>query len=193
MRLTGRPPETVEVGGRPYPINTDFRAGIEFEQAIVSGNADAARLLTLYYPAGIPADIDGAVGAMLWFYACGEEPRHAGEDGRRPPQKANREYDFDQDADALYASFQATYGIDLTTAGIHWWVFRSLMFGLPPGTPFMQRVYYRTADTAGMSKEQKRHVLEMRKRYELNRPYAGEAVTLEERTRRFAEVQNAEG
>lgn len=183
MILTDRPPETVKVGGRSYTINTDFRAGIELEQEIVHGGVDAAHLLSLYYPVGIPADVSAAIDTMLWFYRCGDTDTAAAEDRYyRPARK--RGYDFDQDADALYASFQAAYGIDLTKADLHWWAFRGLMAGLPVDTPFMQRIYYRTVDTKGMSKEQRRHVLEMRKRYAIkSRP--GEVLTLEEHDRRM--------
>ena len=46
---------------------------------------------------------------------------------------------------------------------VHWWQFRKLMFGLPSETPFAQRLHYRTADTSGMSKEQKKHYSKMKK------------------------------
>ena len=58
------------------------------------------------------------------------------------------------------------------------------MAGLPVDTPFMQRIYYRTVDTKGMSKEQRRHVLEMRKRYAI-KSLPGEVLTLEEHDRRM--------
>ena len=129
-------PDTVEVGGCVYRINADFRVGVALETEMHSADPDAAGLLTLFYPEGIPEDVQAAADKLLWFYACPE----GAQDDDDPPavQRSARLYDFVQDADALTASFQQAYGIDLERDRLHWWKFRRLMFGLPPETPFMQ-------------------------------------------------------
>lgn len=181
MTLTERPPEAVTVGGVSYPINSDFRACVAFEQAAVRGETNAGPLLRLFFPREFPPDGESAVDALLWFYRCGTDAPEC----RGSNKTSARGYDFEQDADALQASFLAAYGIDLSTASLHWWTFRALMLGLPEDTQFMRRVYFRTAETAGMSKEQRKHVLKMRKRYELRSTAAH--ITLEERNRRMQE------
>ena len=129
---------------------------------------------------------------MLEFYQCGKETEMEGNGG----SVKGRVYDFDQDAEALYTSFLQAYRIDLATDGVHWWAFRQLMFGLPADTPFAQRLHYRTADTAGMGKEQKKHYSRMKRLLALREP-ARAHETLAQRDarmlayveRRFAEVE----
>lgn len=169
-----RPPETVTVGGRAFPINTNFRAGVKLETAVLSGEIDPAALLRLYFPAGIPDDVEGAVDALLWFYRCGASDTPEG-NGRQTV----RAYDFTQDGDAIHAAFRAVYGIDLEAARLHWWTFRRLLRGLPEDCEFMRRVYVRTADLSQMGKEQRKAVQKLRNKYAL-RP-AGKRQTLEER------------
>lgn len=158
-------PETVCIDGQEVPIQTDFRAGVQLEQAWVSGNIEIEALLRMFYPQGIPQNGDAAVQAMLDFWS-GWKPKEETESSSG--QGGKRAYDFVQDADALTASFLQAYGIDLTTAPLHWWTFRRLLFGLPAECPFMQRVYYRTGDTSGMSREQKKHFEKMRVQYALH-------------------------
>lgn len=171
-----RPPETVEIGGRIYPINTDFRAGIALETAVLRGEIDAAELLKLYYPSGVPADVEGAADAMLRFYRCGAEDDQ--EDRARRPSTV-RAYDFEQDADSIYAAFRAAYGIDLENAQLHWWTFRRLLRGLPDDCEFMRRVMVRTADLSTLGKEQRKAIQKLRNKYAL-RP-CGRRQTLAER------------
>lgn len=187
--LTDRLPETVEAGGIAYPIHWDYRVGIRFEQAILAGQSDPLALLHLYYPA-VPQNLTEAVDGMLWFYRCGEtdQPEASGTFSKRT-------YDFDRDAEAIYTSFLQAYNIDLTRIEMHWWKFRRLLAGLPAESAFMQRVFYRTADTRGMGREQRRHIEKMRALYALD---ARQAQSLTERNaqmkeyiaRRFAEAKN---
>ncbi|WP_050698976.1 Gp15 family bacteriophage protein [Anaeromassilibacillus senegalensis] len=181
-----RPPETVEVDGQSYPINTDFRVGVEFELALLSGDTDVMRLMQLWYSC-IPSDINAAVDAALQFYRLGQPPpdETAGEaSGLRRQERA---YDFEQDADVLLSSFWQAYGIDLATIQLHWWTFRRLMFGLPEDSGFMRRVHYRTADLSELPKSQKKHYERMRKLYELRRGSAEDRLTLAERDSRMKE------
>jgi len=161
--LTDRLPACVEADGARWPIDPDFRLMVELESAVTSPNGlepgMLEGLLGRFYPQDIPPDPEAAVDGMLWFYRCGkkEEGGNSGHSGK------SRAYDFDQDAEALYASFLQAFKIDLTTDNVHWWQFRRLMFGLPPETPFAQRLHYRTADTSSMGKEQKKHYAKMKR------------------------------
>lgn len=191
--LTDRLPETVAIGGADWPINWDYRVGIQFEQAVLAGCRDPMALLRLYYPK-VPQDLNAAVERMLWFYRCGDGEAEAPGEGK----PAKRTYDFDRDAEAVYTSFLQAYGIDLTRAELHWWKFRRLLAGLPVESAFMQRIYYRTADTRGMGREQRRQVEKMRALYALDG--RGPDQSLEARdawmkeyvARRFAEAARKE-
>lgn len=160
-------PESVEVGGMAVRVNPDFRVGVAIEQESTALEPDIIGLLTMFYPDGVPAQIDEAAEKMIQFYSHqdGETEKKEGSGG-----SGRRSYDFEQDADALLASFLDTYGLDLSTAKIHWWTFRRLMCNLPSETPFMRRIYYRTANTQNLSKAERKHVEKMRRLYALKAP-----------------------
>lgn len=192
--LTERMPDSVYACGRIFPVDPDFRLMVELENAAVSADGLPAEvmwdLLQRFYRKEPPQDPEEAVEGMLWFYRCGKDD--AGEGGASGKSRA---YDFKQDAEALYTSFLQTYNIDLSSSEVHWWKFRRLMFGLPADTPFAQRLHYRTADTSGMGKEQKKHYGKMKRLYAI-REQARCGETLAQRdermlayvNRRFSEV-----
>ena len=169
-------PESVEIGGIPVPVDSDFRVGVTIETEILgSDSPDVANLLLLFYKGQIPASVEEAVEKLVWFYSCSPGEGDNGKDS-----KEARSYDFSVDADVLTASFLTAYGIDLTTAKLHWWTFRRLMLNLPHETPFMQRVHYRVADTKKMSGDQRKHYKKMQKLYALKK-HRGQSMTVEER------------
>lgn len=69
-------PEYVEIDGKKYPINTDFRISILFELLMQDRSIlDREKIymaLDLYYPQ-MPHDLVQAVDKMLWFYRCGKD------------------------------------------------------------------------------------------------------------------------
>lgn len=188
-------PQTVEIGGRYISIDPDFRVFVALETEMESDEPDVAGVISAFYRGVVPQDVEKAVEKFILFYSC-----HDGGEEYRPNTEskgkdAGKWYDFAQDADALLASFLDAYGIDLSTAELHWWTFRRLMLNLPPDTPFMQRVKYRTADTSKMTKEERKHYIKMRNIYALKRSIP--AMTVEQRDdamrekmrRRYEEAQ----
>lgn len=194
--LTQRLPRFVEIRGTNWPIDPDFRLMVELETAVTSpaglSTERLGDLLERFYPQGVPPDAEGAVESMLWFYRCGKGDEREGAGSASHA----RLYDFEQDGEALYTSFLHAFRIDLTVDSVHWWQFRRLMFGLPADTPFAQRLHYRTADTSGMGKEQKKHYAKMKRLFAIREP-ARTHETLEQRNarmlayveRRYAEVE----
>lgn len=160
-------PETVDVSGRAVKVNTDFRVGVAIEQESTALEPDIVSLLSAFYLEDIPRPVEEAVQKMIEFYSHQDGGGEKKEDSGKPNKRA---YDFTQDADALLSSFLDAYGLDLSTAKIHWWTFKRLLCNLPPETPFMRRMYYRTADTKKMSKSERKHVEKMRRLYALKAP-----------------------
>lgn len=186
-------PETVEVGGRAVKVDTDFRVGVAIEQESTALEPDILSLLNAFYLENIPRPVEEAVQKMIEFYSHQDRGEEKGNDRGK---QAKRAYDFTQDADALLSSFLDAYGLDLSTAKIHWWTFKRLLCNLPTETPFMQRVYYRTADTKKMSKSERKHVEKMRRLYALKATErAGKSAEeldkdyLEKVRRRYADAQ----
>ena len=121
-------PEYVEVEGKLYKINTDFRVAIECNR-IAEDNTigDFERALgiiyTLFGEEGINAQ--GHYGKLLElakkYLSCGKEI----EDTNDKP-----DMDFIEDMDYIEASFMSDYHMDITDQKIHWWKFCNLMNGL---------------------------------------------------------------
>lgn len=180
-------PETVNISGVEYAINGDFRVGVAIETELLQEQADVFGLLDLFYCHAIPKDVEKAAMQMIAFYAEWDQSQSAENKEKENKQQWKKWYDFTQDADVLMASFQQAYGIDLETVKMHWWKFRRLMFGLPPETPFMQRVHFRTADLTKVDKNQRKHYRKMKQLYALKQPERKEKMTAEVHDRQMRE------
>ena len=181
--LTAELPKTVEVDGVYIPINTDFRAGIKFETAILGGEQDTEKLLSMYFDE-IPENEEAALQAIELFFCCGEIPK--GEN--RATKKTKQAYSFNDDASAIFADFWNFYNIDLSSEGLHWWAFRALLEGLPEKSEFKQRVYYRTVeskDLKGLSKKERERILKLKDRLAIKTESTGGRMTLEERNENY--------
>lgn len=177
-------PSTVTVGGNVFPIQTDFRVGIRFEELIRSkrlGDADKfVTALILYYgEGGIPRDVSGAHGAIVRFFLCGrggeDEPnRQSGQ----PPQK--RVYDYAHDGQYIYAAFYDQYHVDLTEAELHWWKFRAMFIGLKPEHEIVKIMGYRGCNLAKIkNKEERARIRQLKTLYALP-----EEITVEDMQRK---------
>ena len=191
--ITGKLPETVTIDGAEYPIRSDFRVGMLFDRIWGSGMDErdkVIQLLGMYYPR-IPANVPEAVSRMLWFYRCGE-PEEREEDGNggrtRYQRRTSKEpaYSFAQDAPYIYAAFKEQYGIDLTDARMHWWKFMALFESLNEDTKMSRIMYYRKVSTAGLPREKRAFLNEMKKLYRItDASAAGHKLSLEARNRKW--------
>lgn len=186
-------PETVTVAGRSVPVDTDFRVGVAVEMEILNeAQPDVAGLLFRFYLGRVPEDVPGALEALVDFWRGGDGGD--GGEAERSAGRSERWYDFGLDADVLLSSFLSCYGIDLSTARLHWWTFRRLMLNLPRESPFMQRVHFRVADLSGMSKAERKHYRKMKELYRIPQGRTGEnrdGGTMRDRAlKRFEEARN---
>ena len=109
--LLDRLPDTVNIGGREYPIDTDFRAGIEFELAVQRGKETIGDLLRPWFGAvGYPQDIVGAVDAAIWFYRCGVTEDKPKEESGAQATTSRQGYCYDMDAEAILSSLPSQWG-----------------------------------------------------------------------------------
>lgn len=197
-----KPPKQVEVDGKLYKINSDFRTSIQFEILMQKKeltekqkefanelclldkemDRETAELLAkykdgleLYYPE-IPNNINGAINEMLWFYECGKENI----DKKKSKKSGSRKkiYDYNYDADYIYAAFFEQYHIDLAEQELHWWKFSALFSALSEDCMISKIITYRVIDTKGMEKEQKAFYNRMKRLYQLP-----EDISEEERER----------
>ena len=173
--LTDLLPSSVKVGSSTFDIVTDFRAGISFYIMVEDGEENFYKLLAPFFPNGTPRDITGAIEGVLYFLRMGEKT-----EGNA--QKKNKAaYSFNVDGESIYADFWRYYNIDLSKDSLHWWTFRSLLFGLPEDSNFKMRIYYRTCDLKGLPKKEQKRIATIRKQIEIKTTEKGGKMTLEQR------------
>lgn len=176
-------PSTVDVDGRPVPINTSHHCGARvaavLDDPTVADPVARAAVLRNYFgqlPAG--ADEDAHLEAAIGFYRRGMAPKKP----RKRREPCPRAFDWEADAPRLVADFQRFYGLDITDPGlhIHWWRFMALFEGLPGDTSqTMQAMGVRARDLSDCKSREERDALRARKKALALPPRTAAEVTLE--------------
>lgn len=165
-------PYSVTVDDREVEIDADFRTMMITELMLIDPNIPredkGAQALFNFYGDNVPFwNLDEAVKKFIWFYQCGEPEdllqRSSGATG-----KNKRIYDFEFDAQLIYAAFLSQYGIDLQDVEhMHWWKFKALFVSLR-NSLFVDVMQCRAIKiTKDMSKEQKAYYQRMKSIYRL--------------------------
>ncbi|MDI2883748.1 bacteriophage Gp15 family protein [Clostridioides difficile] len=162
-------PESVEIDGKEYKINTDFRISILFEMLIqdnsISDEEKGENALLLYYPV-IPTNTTMAIEKIIWFYSCGKKENNV-DDGYQGGAGSSKSqiYSYDYDDEYIYSAFLGQYGIDLQDIEkLHWWKFKALFKSLKEDTEIVKIMGYRAMDVSGdMPKAQKDFYRKMKK------------------------------
>jgi hypothetical protein len=142
-----------------YLIRTSFRIGMQiclcFDDNELTDEEKLSIALNLLYGNGIP-EINVAMDGLSWYMSCG--------------MKQNKEttnnktlFYWDFDAPRLYSSFLQTYGIDLTTADIHWFKFIAMMGSLNKDSALSQAIEIRNYDTKDLKGKAKLDMIKMKK------------------------------
>lgn len=164
MILTEKPPVSLSVNGRAYPILTDFRDVLEYAAHMDPDAGDREIILSVYemYKRNdliLRTDLFlAALERLNWFIACGEKQKS------RPSNSVlginrNRPFDFGIDGGLIYSAFVQTYEIDLYEVEyMHWWKFNALLADISKDCRFSKVMEYRTIDlkNKNLSKEQKK-------------------------------------
>ena len=171
------------------PVRADFRDMIRLECLLLDETLPEtvryAAALELFYAEPV-ADADRAWQTMLWFYGGGHTGHKKQADGGAEQEKP-RPYDFEQDADLIYAAFWAQYGIDLTEVEfLHWWKFRALFLNLDEQQQISRIMGWRTVDTKGMDRKTAARYRRLKRIYALTGREKA-AASLAERDRRMRE------
>lgn len=150
--LTEALPDTVEIDGMEYPINTDYRAALRvilaFEDGALTDYERQVILLTNLYP-DVPPNLSVALEKARLFLNGGDM---LGADQSPSP----RVYSFSRDANLIFAAFRQTHGIDLQQARLHWWEFLALFLDLGQDTTFCQLVGLRKRIKTGKATKEER-------------------------------------
>lgn len=174
------------------PIDPDFRPMVWLANAYARGEPDkqpvyfAAEQLDRFYRVPISSDqLSEAYHAMLEFYLGGSEELGSGREG---PSRDEVALDYHCDAPYIIAAFQQVYGIDLTTAHLHWWRFKALLCALPEDCLLARIIHWRTADLSDLPPTEKAFYTMQRERFALPPEVKGgaaRAVSVAEHDRAF--------
>lgn len=148
-----------------YPINSDFRVGIQVHQIMedteLTKEEKYLKAMDLIFP-GVRPDIEDQIRAISWFLSGWNHDNHKGE------KDSIRVIDYDIDQWRLYSAFKAQYGIDLNKDDMHYWQFMGLL------TTLDECAFTRVVDirmkkiTSKMPKEEKAATLRAKKIYGLD-------------------------
>lgn len=165
--ITTKLPNSIVIDGETYPIRTDFRVWIEFENRVFAPARTQeervrhiAEAICIVLPS-VPADMGKTVQAVIEFYTCGQKPKGKN-DGKRC-------YDFEQDAGYLYSAFLEQYKTDLQDVEfLHWWKFRAMFKSLKANTRLVEIMGYRSMDiSTDMPDKMRKFYEEMKETYAL--------------------------
>lgn len=149
----------------------------------------ARQALKRFYRVPIPpVEEEAAFEALLDFYTAGpsEKPDSTGPCYGHTDEMA---LDYVTDGPPLAAAFQQAYGIDLTTARLHWWRFKALVSALPEETQMAKIMSYRTVDLNRLEGEERERYAALKERFALPahlRKGGKRIVTLQDRDAAFA-------
>lgn len=175
-------PETIEVSGRRFRLETDFRASMRFELMLLDPEIppedQALEALRIYMPyleldARAPSEetlfiaqhAAETIDRLCRFYTGAER---AVRYRTRVSGKIARVYDYAYDAAEIYASFRAAYGMDLHTVRLHWWAFHDLFLALPDDAAIKQIMRIRAAKCDGKTPTaERRRITRLQRLYAL--------------------------
>jgi hypothetical protein len=147
------------VAGDDYLIDSDFRTALRFfelqRDTRVMDRHKGYVALKMFFRDRFPADQSAAFERMGWFIRCGKPEEQAKQ--RKP------EFDFCHDSGIIFSSFWEQYGIDLSTASLHWWKFSALFTGLGEHTMFRQVISIRTRREDGLDAASKAELREAKR------------------------------
>lgn len=130
-------PNTLEVGGRPFSIYTDFRIWIKVTedlQKLKPGQyIDLKYIFKNEYPPSI------SIQEIIPFINPPQElPRSTGEHSDAIP------IDYTIDGDLIWAAVLGQYGVDLVEVEeLHWWKFLAMIKGLNESTKMREVMGFR--------------------------------------------------
>ena len=122
-------PETAEIGGVIYPLNTDFRDVLEIMCYLE--DPDQPEYLrwriavALFYEGDMPEEhLQEAMEYLADFISCGDKDK-------KPGPKL---LDWEQDAQAIIADVNKVAGMEIRSAPyMHWWTFLSYFQAIGEG------------------------------------------------------------
>ena len=151
-------PESVKIGGDLYYINADFRNILRIFDMLddrnISGYKKIEKLVNWFFDNNFPENISPEIAIEAFIHFVGKNGRRDVEDAvpyEIEPEESERQFCYNFDAEEIYASFMAEYGIDLIeTDFLHWYKFKILLGNLSPESAFKKKIELRFMDLSDL-------------------------------------------
>lgn len=174
-------PKAVNVNGKEFGINSDFRVFILFEQILqdceLSKEDKIKKCLSLFYKEK-PTNLVEAIEQMFNFYSMSFMNDFCTSNKSKGSKKNKNLYDWDFDQAYIYSAFFSQYRIDLQEIDyLHWWKFRFLFMGLDEENKISKIIGYRDMDTSKIKdKEEKKRYEQLKKTFAIPEKISKEEI-----------------
>lgn len=164
-------------------IDPDFRHMVWLSAAYSHGEVEAdpvdfaLQLCGQFYTERFsPSDLQEKYSWLIEFYRAGEQAAEPTANTAVSRPDTGPAFDYRCDAPYIVAAFQQAYGIDLTTAKLHWFRFRALFAALPEDTLMAKIINWRTLDLADYEGSMREHYAALKERFALPASLRGGAA-----------------
>ena len=176
MKLFERLPDKVEVDGRKYRIDLDFRNVLRMIEIMSREDllSEARNYLALKcVMRRVPKNVGQAMTAVSAILF----PKT-----KKKVDKGPKLTDYAQDADLIRAAFLQCYGINLWREKLHWFEFTGLLAGLPEGSRYIDIVGIRAKPLPEPTKynaKERQWLIEAKQRYAIEKTAKEEEEALQ--------------
>lgn len=136
-------PETVEVDGSLYTIQTSFKYFLRFIELLANKDIKPQDF-DFMYKSKKPQNRESGLIALVQFCNPPQILPHTD----KLESSSEKAVDYAVDADYIYAAFLEQYGIDLVESDMHWYKFQALFRGLH-NTKLNEIIGYRSYENTG--------------------------------------------
>jgi len=146
--------DTVVIDGQVIKIiNTDYRVCLKYFKLIrdnrFSNDKKYKKLIEMFFGKEFGGDHELGLRSII-KYVTGSDIHSDDEYNNETPEIT---FDFDIDANLIFASFYQQYNIDLLETSMNWNKFLVLLTNLSEETPFKQMIKLRTMDIPHATKD----------------------------------------
>ncbi len=171
-------PDAITVDGIQYPINTDFRIWMRFDNIFENKQKSTTEELILNIikmcfkknengiKTQLPPNFEKAVDGLLDFYTGSYSYTTQNKENEKTPKRV---YSFEYDGDYIYAAFRAQYDIDILNIDyMHWWEFKAMFSALTDTHKICEIMSIRAMDLKSIDdKKMKKHYQKLKQVYDL--------------------------
>lgn len=166
MKLFERLPDTVEIDGRKYRLDLDFRNVLRMIEIMSREDllSEARNYLALKC---VMRKVPKNVGKAMTEVSAIIFPKTD-----KKADKGPKLTDYAQDADLIRAAFLQCYGINLWREKLHWFEFTGLLAGLPDGSRYIDIVGIRAKPLPEPTKynaKERQWLIEAKQRYAIKK------------------------